>query len=137
MLFSPLRTSVAVIFAASFFGASHAASPFPSKMVFFVTSDSCPTGSAPASDAAGRMLLVTTNVGDVGRTYGVPLKDQEDRTHAHSGSMTVDLPSHHISGATGCCNGQATSKGKRTADITSGAGTTGLPFVQYRVCEAK
>jgi hypothetical protein len=137
MFLSTLRVRVfAAVLIGTLSGISHA-SPLPSKMVFFVTSDTCPNGSAPAPDVAGRMLLVTTNVGDVGKTYGTPLKDQEDRKHTHEGSMRVNLPSHHIAGASSCCNGQATSKGTHTTDVTSGASTTALPFIQYLVYEAK
>jgi hypothetical protein len=109
----------------------------PSKMIFFVDGTTCPVGSTPATDAAGRMLLVTTNLGDVGKTYGTPLKDQEDRTHTHKGTMKVDLPSHHISAASGGGNGQGTSKGDHSVSVTSGAGTSGLPFIQLLVCQAK
>ncbi len=108
----------------------------PSKMIFFVDGTSCPSGSTAATDAAGRMLLVTTNVGDVGKTYGTPLKDQEDRTHTHSGTMNVDLPSHHISAASGGGNGQGTAKGNHSTSVTSGNGTSGLPFIQLLVCQA-
>ena len=109
----------------------------PSKMIFFVEGTDCPSGSTPAKDAAGRMLLVSTNVGDVGKTFGTALKDQENRTHTHAGSMTVDLPSHHIAAASSCCNDQATTKGKHSKDITSGASTSQLPFIQLLVCQAK
>ncbi|PKM44867.1 MAG: hypothetical protein CVV05_10000 [Gammaproteobacteria bacterium HGW-Gammaproteobacteria-1] len=109
----------------------------PSNMIFFVDGTNCPAGSFVATNAAGRMLLVTTYLGDVGKTYGTPLKDQEDRTHTHSGTMTVDLRSHHISGASGGGNGQGTSKGSHSASVTSGAGDSGLPFIQLLVCQVK
>jgi hypothetical protein len=109
----------------------------PSKMIFFVEGTTCPAGSVPATDAAGRMLLVTTNLGDVGKTYGKPLTDQEDRTHTHAGTMQVDLPSHHIAGASSCCNDQGTTAGNHSASVTSGAGTSGLPFIQLLVCQVK
>ncbi len=108
----------------------------PSKMIFFVDGTSCPAGSTPATDAAGRMLLAVTNVGDVGKTYGTPLRDQEDRSHTHSGNMSVSLPSHSISAASSCCNGQGTNKGSHSASVTSGSGTSGLPFIQMLVCQA-
>jgi hypothetical protein len=109
--------------------------PLPSKMIFFVPGLDCPEGSAPATDAAGRMLLVVNNSGDVGKTLGDPLTDQEDRSHSHSGKMSVNLSAHSISGANGP-NNQATRKGSQTANITSGASTSGLPFIQLLVCQA-
>ncbi|WP_062269190.1 hypothetical protein [Endozoicomonas arenosclerae] len=118
------------------FAQASMAAALPSKMIFFAEGTACPAGSTAAADAAGRMLLVTTNVGDVGKTFGTALKDQEDRTHTHSGTMTVNLPSHHISGASSCCNSQATSKGSHSQSVTSGASTSGLPFIQLLVCQA-
>lgn len=117
--------------------ASAAEPVLPAKMIFFIDGTSCPEGSVAATDAAGRMMLVTANVGDVGKTYGTPLKDQEDRTHTHSGTMAVSLPSHHISGASGCCNDQGTRNGSHSASVTSGAATSGLPFIQLLVCQTK
>lgn len=106
----------------------------PSGMIFFVPVESCPSGSSPAKDAAGRVIVVTTDTSQVGKTYGTPMKDQKDNTHTHSGSMTVNLPEHHVAGASSCCNSQATSKGNHTASVTSGATDSNLPFIQLLVC---
>ncbi len=108
----------------------------PSNMIFFAPGTTCPNGSSPAPDAAGRMLLAVTNAGDVGKTYGSPLFDQEDRAHHHTGMMSVNLPTKSISGASGCCNTQATSKGNHGTGLTSGESTSGLPFIQLIVCQA-
>jgi hypothetical protein len=119
---------------AVFGAASAAAQGLPSGMIFFVADTTCPSGSSPALDAAGRVIMVTTSTSEIGKTYGTSMKDQKDNTHTHSGSMTVKLPEHHIAGASSCCNGQATTKGNHTASLTSGAATTGLPFIQLLVC---
>lgn len=113
-----------------------AASDLPSGMIFFVADENCPSGSSAAKDAAGRVIMVTTDTSQVGKTYGTPMKDQQDNTHTHSGTMTVNLPEHHVAGASSCCNGQATIKGNHSATITSGASTTNLPFIQLLVCQA-
>lgn len=112
------------------------AADMPSKMIFFVPDTNCPSGSSAAQDAAGRLLFVTSSVSEIGKTYGTPMKDQEDNTHTHAATMTVSLPSHHIAGASSCCNGQATAKGDHTASYTSGKATTNLPFIQLLVCVA-
>lgn len=114
--------------------AGAAAQDLPSGLIFFVEGSECPGGSSSAVDAAGRVMMVTTSTSEIGKTYGTPMKDKQDNTHTHSGSMSVDLPEHHIAGASSCCNGQATTKGTHTASITSGASATGLPFIQLLVC---
>ncbi|MEM9558019.1 MAG: hypothetical protein AAGC60_27425 [Acidobacteriota bacterium] len=116
--------------------AGAAANDLPSGMIFFVETETCPIGSSAAQDAAGRLLIVTDNTSEIGRTYGTPMKDLLDNTHVHTGSMSVNLPSHHISGGSSCCNGQATTKGEHTTSITSGPSTTELPFIQLLVCVA-
>lgn len=111
--------------------------PLPPNMIFFAAGTSCPAGSTPASDAAGRLLLAITSVADVGKTHGKPLLIQEDRTHTHAGTMQVDLPVHSISAASGGGNGQATGNGAHSSTLTSGPATTGLPFIQLLVCQAE
>ena len=117
------------------FMATAVAQDLPKGMIYFVADENCPSGSSAAKDAAGRVVIVTTDASQIGKTYGTPMKDQQDNTHTHSASMTVNLPSHHIAGASSCCNGQATSKGDHTATITSGSSTTNLPFIQLLACE--
>lgn len=111
------------------------AQDLPSGMIFFVAEENCPTGSSPAQDAAGRIIVVTSSTSEVGKTQGTPMKDQQDNTHTHSATMTVNLPEHHIAGASSCCNSQATTKGDHSATFTSGEGNTGLPFIQLLVCQ--
>jgi|GEM_PF-1717567 hypothetical protein len=117
------------------FGASSVvAQGLPSGMIFFVATENCPSGTSPATDAAGRILVVTTDTSQIGKTYGTPMADQKDNTHTHAGSMTVNLPENDIAGASSCCNGQATTKGAHTATLTSASSTTDLPFIQLLVC---
>ncbi len=114
--------------------ADAAAQGLPRGMVFFVATGQCPSGSSPAQNAAGRIVISTMDATLVGRTQGTAMTDQQDNTHTHSGSMTVNLPEHNIAGASSCCNGQATAKGAHTAEITSAPSTTNLPFIQLLVC---
>ncbi|MFC3193358.1 hypothetical protein ACFODZ_03775 [Marinicella sediminis] len=113
------------------------AQDLPTGMVFFVASSECPSGTNAAKDAAGRIVIVTTDTSQIGKTYGDAMEDQKDNTHTHKGSMTVNLPEHHVAGASSCCNGQATTKGKHTASITTGPSTTNLPFIQLLACTTK
>jgi len=110
------------------------AEDLPKGMIFFVETESCPSGSSAAKDAAGRVVMVTTDISQIGKTSGTPMVDQKDNTHTHSGSMTVNLPEKRIAGASSCCNGQATKKGNHSANITSGSSTTNLPFIQLLIC---
>jgi|EndMetStandDraft_8_1072994.scaffolds.fasta_scaffold63526_3 hypothetical protein len=112
-----------------------AAAQMPSGMLFFMPGNTCPQGSSRAANTNGRMLLVANDPGAIGRTYGDPLKDQEDRQHAHDDTMTVSLSMKSISGTSSCCNGQATSKGNHTATGKTKAAKSGLPFVQLLVCQ--
>jgi hypothetical protein len=125
------------IFLSIFFSAFTNASDLPKNMIFFYDGTVCPAGSFPAPNAAGRMLLAVSNVSDVNKTYGVPLANQEDRTHTHTGSMSVDIGSKSIAGASSCCNSQATRSGTKSADMTTAAATSGLPFFQILVCQVK
>lgn len=110
------------------------AQDLPSKMIYFVASESCPDGSNPAEDAAGRIIMVTTDTSQVGKTVGTAMLDQKDNTHTHTGTMKVNLPEHSVAGASSCCNGQATTKGDHSASIKTGASTTNLPFIQLLAC---
>ena len=113
------------------------AQDLPSGMVFFVATSECPDGTNPAKDAAGRVVIVTTDTSQIGKTYGTAMEDQKDNTHTHTGTMTVNLPEHSVAGASSCCNSQATTKGNHSASITTGPSTTNLPFIQLLACSVK
>jgi hypothetical protein len=114
---------------------SVAQAEMPKNMIFFVPGATCPSGTIRAADANGRLLLVANDPGAVGRTYGAPLRDKEDRTHHHSATVSATLPSHHIAGASSCCNSQATSQGAHSATFDTQDATSGLPFAQLLVCK--
>jgi hypothetical protein len=107
----------------------------PKNMIFFVPGGDCPKGTSRAADANGRMLLVANDPGAVGRTYGTPLHDREDRKHQHSSTVSVSLDQHDIAGADSCCNDQATTKGVHSATQDTEGATSNLPFVQLLVCK--
>jgi hypothetical protein len=107
----------------------------PKNMIFFVPGGECPKGTSRAADANGRMLLVANDPGAVGRTYQTALRDKEDRKNHAAAHVSVDLREHSISGASSCCNDQATAKGKHSADFNTGDATSNLPFVQLLACK--
>src|SRR5689334_18900496 len=54
-------------------------------VAFFLRPDgSCPSGFRKATEASGRMLVGVLAGDAVGKQVGMPLSNQEDRTHAHS-----------------------------------------------------
>ena len=70
----------------------------------FVTTLTCPDGWSEVTQARGRLVVSVTNATDSGATVGVPLLDQEDRSHSHEIVSGIELPSKSISAAGGCCN---------------------------------
>ena len=107
----------------------------PKNMIFFVPGGACPQGTSRAADANGRMLLVANDSGAVGRTYGTPLRDKEDRKNHAVAHVSVELREHSIAGASSCCNGQSTTKGTHSAAFDTGDATSNLPFVQLLACK--
>ncbi len=102
-------------------------------VAFFGGSASCPFGWAPADMVTGRAVVAVNDGTSVGRTVGTALRDREDRTHAHTLTGTVSLPSRSIAGADGP-NNQGAAAGDHRVTGTATAATSGLPFVQLRAC---
>jgi hypothetical protein len=107
----------------------------PQGTVAFFGTASCPAGWTAAANAAGLVLVATTDPKAVGKSVGVPLVSKEDRQHAHAYSGTVPLRSKSISGASGCCNDQGASKADYQITDDTEPATSGLPFTQLVVCE--
>ena len=107
----------------------------PGTVAFFGSADSrCPRGWRSLSDGAGRLLVAVTAADSVGKTVGKPLADQEDRTHQHAYSASVDLPHKSISAADGP-NRQGAAAKKYESQGQSEPAPSGLPFVQLALCE--
>jgi hypothetical protein len=107
----------------------------PKNMIFFMPGTDCPSGTSRVSNANGRMLLVTNDAGSIGATFGSALADHEDRKHKHTAKVATNLNEHSISGASSCCNSQATTKGAHSADVETDEAASGLPFVQLLACK--
>lgn len=107
----------------------------PGTVAFFGSPDSrCPSGWRILPDGSGRLLIGVTAPDAVGGTVGKPLADQEDRTHVHAYSATVELPYKSISAADGP-NRQGAAAQKYTTQGQSEPATSGLPLVQLTLCE--
>ena len=116
-------------------GLSDQADEAPTGMVAFFdrTDGLCPDGWRVATEAAGR-IPVGVNAGVfAGKLVGSALSNQEDRTHLHSYTATVELPYKSITAANGGNNQGAESK-EYSVTATTAEATTGLPFVQLTTC---
>jgi hypothetical protein len=102
-------------------------------VAFFGAGAMCPFGWLPADMVTGRMVVGVNDGTAVGRSVGTPLRDREDRTHTHALSATISVPSRSIAGANGT-NRQGAAAGDQRVTGTTGAASSGLPFVQLRAC---
>src|SRR5688572_26887516 len=75
-------------------------SPVPSGTVAFFDGK-CPAGFRPALETSGRLVVGVLGGDAVGKFVGPPLENQEDRTHVHAFSTTIELPYKSISAANG------------------------------------
>lgn len=103
-------------------------------VAFFSRSDgTCPQGYRTATEVSGR-LVVGVTVGDsVGKLVGVPLTNQEDRTHVHPFTVAVDLPYKALAALDGG-NRQGAAAQKYTSSGNSEPVASGLPMVQLVAC---
>ncbi len=94
----------------------------------------CPSGWKVADYAMGRLVVGAASEAAVGKSVGLPLGDQEDRTHVHSYNTNVDLPYKSVAAADGANNQGAAAQTLMLSGQSEPA-TSGLPFVQLVVCE--
>eukprot|EP01094_Clydonella_sp_ATCC50884_P016831 TRINITY_DN2838_c0_g1_i2.p2 TRINITY_DN2838_c0_g1~~TRINITY_DN2838_c0_g1_i2.p2 ORF type:complete len:264 (-),score=63.52 TRINITY_DN2838_c0_g1_i2:748-1539(-) len=105
----------------------------PDGFTTFFNKGSCPDGWSELGTTRGRLLVSVSQAGQGGVTVNTPMKDREDRTHAHSYTAPLELPQKNIA-ADDCCNGQGACSGPYTLQNDTLPGTTGLPFVQLLLC---
>jgi hypothetical protein len=113
-------------------------SPVPSGTVaFFAGQDAqngrCPAGFRPAIETSGRLVVGVLGGDAVGKFVGPPLENQEDRTHVHAFSTTIELPYKSISAANGG-NDQGAAAKKYSDSGVSEPSPSGLPFIQLVAC---
>jgi hypothetical protein len=106
----------------------------PRSMVAFVNGASCPPGWAPATIAAGRLLVGTDEATAIGHVVGEPFAALEDRMHTHAlDGATIDLPYKSISAADGGNNNGAAAGAQALTGTVEDA-TSGLPYIQLTAC---
>ncbi len=108
--------------------------PIPSGLVGFFNASSCPAGWSVATAAAGRLIVGAVDGNGVGVQVGKPLADQEDRSHSHGVSLSIQPPVKDVAGANGG-NTQAADNTASEAIGQSGSAPSGMPFVQWLACQ--
>ena len=103
-------------------------------MAFFVGDGQlCPPGWRPATETRGRLVVAVTTGDTVGKQVGTELQNEEDRTHAHPFTATVELPYKPLASLNGT-NRQGAAAGKYTTSGVSEPAPSGLPFIQLLAC---
>lgn len=106
----------------------------PGAVAFFARQEgSCPAGFRPAQETSGRLIVGVAGGDAVGKLVGTPLENQEDRTHVHAFSTTIELPYKSISAANGG-NDQGAAAKKYMDSGSSEPSPSGLPFIQLVAC---
>ena len=93
----------------------------------------CPPGGPPATEPRGRLVVAATTGDTVGKQVGTELQNEEDRTHAHPFTATVELPYKPLASLNGT-NRQGAAAGKYTSSGVSEPAPSGLPFIQLLAC---
>lgn len=107
----------------------------PGLLMYFGVS-TCPQGWSEALTHEGRFLVSLPPGGSAGASFGgESLGDLEDRTHTHAFSGNVSTSSQQIAGASGCCADGYAKNGTYGYSGTTDSGSSGLPYIQFLVCE--
>ncbi len=132
-LLLPACALALAIFSRTAKGEDDSADAVPSGTVAFFsgTAGACPQGWRVADETTGRLIVAGGD--SVGKLVGVPLANEEDRTHAHSFSASVNLPYKALSALDGN-NNQGAAAQTYTDSGMSKPATTGLPFIQLVAC---
>ncbi len=130
-----LGLSAAIFLGSLVFGPSLVAADVPKGTVAFFNKLGCPIGWKIADYASGRLIVAVTDGSTVGNPVGTALTNAENREHQHDYSGTVSLSNRSIKALSSCCNDRVTKRGDHSySGITEGH-TSGLPFVQFPICE--
>lgn len=112
-----------------------AGTPFPAGSIVHFDRPSCPTGWAPYTTGAGRAFAGVPFDGWAELNVGQPLGDAEVRTHTHTLTGQVTVPSYSLAAATGG-NHDPARKGTYAFTVTSEPMPVDLPYSQALTCEA-
>lgn len=105
----------------------------PKGFMTFFDGATCPPQWTEYESSQGRIIISVTDAANAGITVGVPLGDQEDRTHTHRTILSGNLPYQHIAGAGGS-NTQGAKHGQVSTTFISDPSPSGLPFTQLILC---
>ncbi len=118
------------------FGPSLVAAEVPTGLVAFFDATACPSGWKIASYASGRLIVAVSDGDAVGKTVvEEPLGNIENRTHQHAYSGEIKIGSRSITAVNGCCNDRVTGSGDHGYSGFTEPAASGLPFVQFPICE--
>ncbi|WNM61344.1 hypothetical protein [Candidatus Nitrospira neomarina] len=135
---APLVIMILVATAFSVPLVGYAQDPYPSQFIAFFNAKECPGGWTPTGNTldrvTGRFLVPVMPNGTTQDQVETALASGENRTHTHSFSSSITLPSTYIYGADGCCDDSQTSEGNYTFGGTTAASTSEVPYVQLLVC---
>lgn len=106
----------------------------PEGAVSFFKKLACPEGWKPYETAAGRTIVAAGGEFPSGETVGEPLASQEERTHSHAISATVEIPEVSYVGAPGGGNSGVGQSGAFSFATTSEVASAEIPYVQLLVC---
>jgi hypothetical protein len=120
--------------------------PYPQGALAFFDLQACPEGWSPAIGAANQQLngyFVVPSAqpvppGTLGTTVNAPLAASEDRTHTHAFSSQVTLSAVQLAAVGGCAKlycSTLTGSGPVSFTATTGAASSGLPYISYLFCE--
>lgn len=112
-------------------------SKLPADIMAFMTAADCPKHWRQKPASMGRFLvgLPTGQYAQSGIPFGGnPLRDKEIREHLHSVQTELNLPSHGIAGASGCCSNDYAAAGTYTMQGQVKATLSTYPYVQLRHC---
>ncbi|MRG93831.1 hypothetical protein [Polyangium spumosum] len=107
----------------------------PTGAVSFFKKLACPEGWKPYESAAGRTIVAASEALPSGQTLGEPLASQEERTHSHALSASVDVPSVSYVGAPGGGNAGVGKAGAVTFVAASEPASAEVPYVQLLACK--
>ena len=119
------------------------ADTYPQGAIAFFNLSACPTGWAAAQGGNGAALGGVALVpfapplpaGTLGTTVGTPLASGEDRTHTHAFTGSIALNDVGFAGASGGDDGYPGASGTVNFSGTTGASSTGLPYLQLLLCQ--
>jgi len=106
----------------------------PGTVAFFETA-SCPAGWERPTIQRGRMLLpLMDGATPFAVAGGDPLAPAEDRSHGHTVSGSINVPSHGLTLVAGCCFHSTGEAGTYGYSLSASVESSGFPYISLLVC---